>query len=393
MTATKYLNNLTPMRGIAALLTVIFHVDLMIGNGGGMLVKQSQSMLLSRMYLMVDFFFILSGFILFYVYGNLFASSVNKASFKKFTVARFARVYPLHFFTLCYCIVLFFISEKMGIPKNVILQIENTPFSIFTNALLLHSMNFHNWFSWNHASWSISVEWWAYMLFPFLVAPISNMHSRRKAIIAILCFIGYLAITYLIVPIVTVPKEISFVKVNPSQLSINVAYQYGYIRCLCGFILGMMVYEAYSAKWALQFFANGYVLIGLTLVSFISMHFNLPDFITIIPFPFILLCGAYGSVGIDKFFANKFFQRLGDWSFSIYLVHQPLLFTIGNIASYLNPVDPTKPLTGPPAQLDMLTGWLICIAFLILTVGISFLTYRYIEVPARNRLNKKQLMR
>ncbi len=32
----KYLNNLTPMRGIAALLTVIFHVDLMLGNGGDM---------------------------------------------------------------------------------------------------------------------------------------------------------------------------------------------------------------------------------------------------------------------------------------------------------------------------------------------------------------------
>jgi len=390
MTAsTKYLNNLTPMRGIAALLTVIYHVDLMIGNGGDMLVKQSQSMVLSRMYLMVDFFFILSGFIMFYVYGKMFASNVNKASFKKFTVARFARVYPLHFFTLCYCIVLFFISEKFGIPKNPVLQIENTYFSIFTNTLLLHSMNLHNWFSWNHASWSISVEWWAYMLFPFLVAPISNMHSSKKAIIAMLCLIGYLAITFFIIPIVTVPKEIPFVKVDPSQLSINVAYQYGYIRCLCGFILGMMVYQAYSAKLFLQFLANGYILIGLTLVSFISMHFNFPDFITIIPFPFILLCGAYGSVGIDNFFANNFLQKLGDWSFSIYLVHQPLLFTIGNIMSYLNPIDPSKPLTGPPPKLEMLTGWLICIAFLIITVGISFITYTYIELPARNRLNRK----
>ncbi|MBC7652646.1 MAG: acyltransferase, partial [Deinococcales bacterium] len=370
---------------------VIFHVDLMLGNGGDMLVKRSQSMVLSRMYLMVDFFFILSGFIMFYVYGKMFASNVNKTSFKKFTVARFARVYPLHFFTLCYCIVLFFISEKFGIPKNPVLQIENSSFSIFTNTLLLHSMNFHNWFSWNHASWSISVEWWAYMLFPFLVAPISNMHSSKKAIIAMLCFIGYLAITFLIIPIVTVPKEIPFVKVDPSQLSINVAYQYGYIRCLCGFILGMMVYQAYSAKWLLQFFANGYILIGLTLVSFISMHFNLPDFITIIPFPFILLCGAYGSVGIDNFFANKFLQKLGDWSFSIYLVHQPLLFTIGNIVSYLNPIDLTKPLTGPPPKLEMLTGWLICIAFLIITLIISFITYHYIEVPARNKLNKKPL--
>ncbi len=44
------------MRGIAALLTVIYHVDLMIGNGGDMLIKRKDSMVLSRMYLMVDFF-------------------------------------------------------------------------------------------------------------------------------------------------------------------------------------------------------------------------------------------------------------------------------------------------------------------------------------------------
>ena len=391
MNTPKYLNNLTPMRGIAALLTVIFHVDLMLGNGGDMLIKSSQSMILTRMYLMVDFFFILSGFIMFYVYGKMFATKVTKESFRKFTIARFARVYPLHFFTLCYCIALFFISERLGIPKAPVLQIANDTFSILTNTLLLHSMNFHNWFSWNHASWSISVEWWAYMLFPFLVAPIGRMNSIKKAIIGILCFAGYLAITFLLVPIITVPKEIPFVKVDPGQLSINVAYQYGYIRCLCGFILGMIVYQAYQAKWLVTFFSNGYLLIALATLSFLSMHFNLPDFVTVLPFPFILLCGAYGSAGIDKFFAKKYLQKLGDWSFSIYLVHQPLLFTIGSILSYLNPSDPNKPVTGPPPKPEMLTGWLICIAFLMVTLLISFITYRYVEVPARNRINKKQL--
>lgn len=379
------------MRGIAALLTVVFHVDLMLGDGGDMLVHRSQTMLLSRMYLMVDFFFILSGFIMFYVYGNMFATNVTKESFKKFTIARFARVYPLHFFTLCCCILLFFITDKLGIPKVPVLQIENDSFSILTNFLLLHSMNLHHWFSWNHASWSISVEWWAYMLFPFLVAPISRIHAGSKALIAALCFVGYLVITFYIIPLVTVPEEIAFAKPDPSQLSINVGYQYGYIRCLCGFILGMMVYQAYQAKWLSTLLSNGYVLLGLTLLAFISMHFNLPDFITIIPFSFILLCGAYGSVGMDNFFSKTFLQRLGDWSFSIYLVHQPLLFTIGSVLSYLNPVDASKITTGLPPKPDMLTGWIICFAFLSLTLFISFLTYKYIEVPARNRINKKQL--
>src|SRR5450432_852731 len=95
----SYLTNLTPMRGIAALLTVIFHVDLFMGNA---LVHPSASMILHRMYLMVDFFFILSGFIMCYVYGNRFKQQVKRKDFKKFTIARFSRVYPLHFATLIF---------------------------------------------------------------------------------------------------------------------------------------------------------------------------------------------------------------------------------------------------------------------------------------------------
>ena len=216
-----------------------------------------------RRYLMVDFFFILSGFIMYHVYGKMFSDKVDKSSFKKFTIARFARVYPLHFLTLFYCIVLFFVSGRLNIPENPVIQVANSPYSIMTNLFLLHSMNFHNWFSWNHASWSISTEWWAYMVFPFLVAPFTRLKKTSKAIVALICFAGYLCITYFIIPLVTVPKEISFVKVDPSQLSINVAYQYGYLRCLCGFILGMVVYEAYQANWLNQIFSNGYIFISL----------------------------------------------------------------------------------------------------------------------------------
>ena len=68
--STPYLSNLTPLRGIAALLTVMFHVDLMLGGGGNPLVKFKDALLFTRRYLMVDFFFVLSGFIMCHVYGK-----------------------------------------------------------------------------------------------------------------------------------------------------------------------------------------------------------------------------------------------------------------------------------------------------------------------------------
>ncbi len=386
-----YLSNLTPLRGIAALLTVIYHIDLMIGHGGGMLLKFNDTLVLTRMYLMVDFFFILSGFIMCHVYGELFTNSVKLSDFKKFTIARFARVYPLHFVTLAYTIVLLFVSAKVGVPKNIILEVENNTSSIFTNLFLLHSMNLHQWFTWVHASWSISVEWWAYMLFPFLVAPFSRLNSIGKIIISALCILGYLAIMFYLIPLVKISPALMAIFGSEGGPgvgdSLNVSFQFGYVRCLCGFILGMMMYQGFKTEWGKGLLGNGYAIIILTLCSFICMHFALPDVFTVAFFPFILLSGAYGSVGMNKFFSTAALQRLGDWSFSLYLVHQPILFTINKIMAYLNPIDPAKPRMGPPPQPDMLTGWIICFGIVALALCISYLTFVFIERPARKMIN------
>lgn len=199
---------------------------------------------------MVDFFFILSGFIMCHVYNKWFMDTVTTKQFKQFTIARFARVYPLHFVTLVYTTLLFFVSAKLGIAKAPILQIADTDYCIFTNILLLHSMNLHNWFSWNHASWSISTEWWAYMVFPSLVKPFMRLNPIDILTAIKVCFIGYLSITFLLIPLVTFPPEIPFVKIDPAKVSINVAYQFGFLRCLCGFVLGMAMYQGYKAGWA-----------------------------------------------------------------------------------------------------------------------------------------------
>ncbi|HOY18622.1 MAG TPA: acyltransferase [Haliscomenobacter sp.] len=385
MNAT-YLSNLTPLRGIAALLTVIYHVDLFLGNGANVLIRMEDSMALSRMYLMVDFFFILSGFIMCHVYGKWFEESVNSATFKKFTIARFARVYPLHLATLLFTIVLFYISAQLGIPKNPVLQVENTGYSIVTNLLLLHSMNLHHWFSWVHASWSISTEWWAYMIFPFLVRPLMKLNALGRVMVVLLCFAGYVSIMFFFVPLVTLPPELSFF-VPPAGYpkdSLNVAFQFGFLRCLFGFVLGMMMYRGFEMNWGKKVLGNGYTMLILTLGLFLSLHFAMADVITVSFFPFLLLSGAYGSKAIDRIFTNKALQRLGDWSFSIYLVHQPLLYLITNILIYTQVTN-----LEAPVKPDPLTSWIICIVFIALTLLVSFLTYRFLEVPARQWINRK----
>ena len=120
-------------------------------------------------------------------------------------------------------------------------------------------------------------------------------------------------------PLVTIPAEFHFPPAKPTDWSLNLAYQYGFARCICGFVLGMMTYHAFKDRWAKKILGNGWTMIGCTAAAFMSMHLNLPDIITVLFFPFIILSGAYGSNNINKVFATKPLQRLG----SLVIFHLP----------------------------------------------------------------------
>ncbi len=381
MNTNKYLTNLTSLRGIAALLTLLFHIDIVLSSFGGHLIDRNSSSILSRMYLMVDFFFVLSGFILCYVYARNFEGRAKSQDFKRFTVARFARVYPLHLFSLLLTTFFLFLLHHFGATVSPILDAENSAYSFTTNLFLLHSMNLHKWFTFTHASWSISTEWWMYMLFPFLVRPFMKLSGAGRLAVFALCIVGYLVIGYLLVPLVTVPDVISFLKVHP--FSLNVAYQFGFFRCMCGFVTGMMAYYAYKANWSRKLLSSGYTFLILISGLALSMHFAVLDVFTVLFFPFILLSAAYGNKNINAIFASRPLQRLGDWSFSIYLIHQPFLYQGAAIIGIPDRSGSTLPKPG------ILFCWAICILFVVFILFISYLSFRFIEAPARNFINRK----
>ncbi len=381
---TAYLPNLTPLRGLAALFTVVFHLNI----GSQALLSSKASLVIDKMYLMVDFFFVFSGFILMHVYAERFQGSVTGNGFKRFGIARFARVYPLHLFTLLYLVGLRVWFLSAGGTDNPWWAVSYRWDAIATNLLLVQAMNIHDWFSWNNAAWSISTEWWMYMLFPFLVKPFFRLNAAGRVAVMLACFAGYVGIMFLIQPIVRFAEPMAFVKPLVAS-SLNVAYDWGFLRCAFGFVIGTMMYLGYKDGWAKSFFGNGTVFVLLALGMFACLHFGVPDVCTVAFFPFLLLSAAYGSPRMDAFFGTKPLQRIGDWSFSIYLVHQPILYTIEMVTAYLNPPKPGAAPAGPPPEPDRLMGWLTALAFIAITLLLSFLTYRFIEVPARNWINKR----
>src|SRR3954447_23968432 len=121
-------------------------------------------------WLLVDLFFVLSGIVmsLSYVRGDF-----GRFSLREFMLRRFARVYPLHLVTLL--AALLFRLLRIGlVALGVVIAVPNAFevnnfYSFVLNIFLLHSMGFIDYLSWNAPSWSISVEFYTYLVFGLVV--------------------------------------------------------------------------------------------------------------------------------------------------------------------------------------------------------------------------------
>ena len=148
------LDALTSLRFIAAAMIVIGHAHPLFGSLGiANAAPLGQG---------VSFFFVLSGFILAYNYPRL----EGVGAVRKFWLARFARVWPLHAVMLVLWIALIFNFDRQSYFPGMEGLVR-----LGTNTLLLQAwVPLPLWsLSFNGVSWSLSVEFFFYALFPLLV--------------------------------------------------------------------------------------------------------------------------------------------------------------------------------------------------------------------------------
>lgn len=184
MTKVSYLLPLDSFRGIAALSVVLLHLnihdsftDVSFFRHGG---------------LGVPFFFVLSGFIMAYVYDN------NAFSIKDFLIARVFRILPLYWFVLFLAIAFelckYFASTYFHMSFGTqAFSGHNEVKEILPNLLLLQSWLPHtDSSSFNFPSWSLSVEWYLYIIFgSFMFLP-KSLRYISFTILSLLSFIHYL---------------------------------------------------------------------------------------------------------------------------------------------------------------------------------------------------------
>ncbi len=258
-----YLANLTPLRGIAALIVLLFHFDLFWGGPfAGTLFATDTTLFIKKGYLLVDFFFVLSGFIMCHVYGASFLSSVSRSGFWQFMKARFARIYPLHIFTLLWAILLFAAILYTNFPLNDREKSVFNGWAIPAHVVMLQAMGVYPGYTWNAPSWTISVEWWMYVLFPFLYGPVSRLTNWGRVAVLAGLLGGYAVLVYVLN---TFPKF-------PWHHSLNVPPFMGaaFARCVLSFCVGMVFHGLFRQGWGKSWLANGYATVGFAVAMAVS---------------------------------------------------------------------------------------------------------------------------
>jgi peptidoglycan/LPS O-acetylase OafA/YrhL len=359
----QFITNLTPMRGIAAILVVIFHFEIVLV----LFLPRDISRFFSKCYLMVDLFFIMSGFIIYHVYGEFFKRDIYTTTFNKYIRARLARVYPLHIFTLILTIVMV-VSQHFKWDEFFNLH------AIPTHMLMLQSFGFHSIYTWNVPAWSISAEFAAYIIFPVFAFLICRSKIIAPIIISTLIIFIYWLLAF------------KFSKANGTTgpHNLDLTYDYGYLRGIAGFLAGGMIYQLYLKK-IFYFLRADAILIILSALLFACLHFGVTDLVFIPVFLLLVLSAAYNTGRVKKFLSNRFLQWLGNISYSVYLMQFPLmLLVIGSLPHFGISWNGAYSLHLPYWQAAI-----SCILFLAVLIGISALSYHYIERPFRNLINGK----
>lgn len=274
--------------------------------------------------LFVDFFFVLSGFVISYSYPSIDSRQQAFLFLKK----RFLRIYPLHLILLLAFLGIelskAFLSEYVHVnqPDNP----ANTGYSFLASLLLLNSTPIFNPVdvSWNIQSWSISAEMIAYCAFALTVFLLSvSGRLKQLPLIAISVAVG----SYLLLSAQHKGGELTY------------SFDYGFLRGLTGFFCGVIstsVYQLISAQGRRRsdrFFSL--LEIGmLTLIFFLIGEGTLLK-----PFGWmyeLLFMAAILVFAFEKGIVSGFLKRIpilkrvGEYSYSIYMTHT-LLISLFNI--------------------------------------------------------------
>ena len=365
------------LRGVAAMLVLAYHLFEIHYHGG---VDQP----INHGYLAVDFFFVLSGFVIGYAYDDRW----NKMSTCSFFKRRLIRLHPMVIFGTLFGTLMFYFGSCEAFPL-----INDTPWWMvvlvmlwcFTMIPLPHSMDIRGWAETNPLNgpaWSLQWEYLANILYALLFRRFSKMALG----ICVAIFAAMTITLCLDIDVTGFLQERSYASytvvggwsTTPDQL------QVGLTRLLYPFFSGLLV----SRVGKLIKVRGGFWWCSLMITILLCMPWMglgtegdsrwtnglYEAFCILICFPLIVAIGAGSSVKGGKSEAiNRF---LGDISYPLYITHFPLIYMLMS-------------WTDSHKDAPLGTHIFVSACVFILAILIAYGAYKLYDLPVREWLKKK----
>jgi peptidoglycan/LPS O-acetylase OafA/YrhL len=337
---------LTGVRFFAAFYVVLFHslpwalkhyslpqpVQTLFGNG----------------YLAVAFFFLLSGFILAYTYDGQIAGPARRLNFWQ---ARFARIYPVYFLSLA---LAYYFQRALPLTSKLavlaMLQAWNPLHPGLAGA-------------WNYPAWSLSLEAFFYLVFPFVLPRMAKLSDRSLA--------GWLAALLTACVLARTPIQGLGDWNQSSPLAFLPLPVIRLPEFLAGMVLGVWLLRKHQPSEAgahpirvAVALAGALVLLSAPIGPWVSL--------VVLPFAVLVHELAARPSWLASFLSTRLMLLLGGASYSVYLLQYPVRSWVRLIFSKL-----PSPISSLGAPLTPL--------ILILFSVVAYLCY---EEPSRHALRR-----
>ena len=350
-----YIPIIDGLRALAVLIVFLFHLKIPGFNGG---------------FIGVDIFFVISGYLITSIYFSEKRKN-NKFSFLNYFRKRIFRLFPSLIFVILVSLLFGYIllspSDLIEISKSAIYSIlflSNIYF--FLDSSYWANLNEYKFFI---HTWSLGIEMTFYILMPFFLFLIHRFNNKIKFLI---CLFTIVISIFLIIFLISKGPTIESVKLfglfYGKEVSDILFYliPFRFFEFLFGSLIFFLPEKKFNQKIKQLFF-----LVGLGLI-FYSLYLVSPDhkyqslLITISLIGSSLIIYFKDASHINKILNNKIAIFIGLISYSLYLVHWPMI-------SYFKYV------------LINEISLIMKLIILILSILISFLIYKFIEIPFRNK--------
>lgn len=369
--APRTFASLESLRGIAALAVVFHHVAWTNVVGDLQFFRNA--------YLMVDFFFVLSGFVIFHAYSERLASLTTVA---RFIWLRLGRLYPLHFFML----LVFLGIEITKLFAETFMNIssvsnsnpaftDNNIQSFIANLLVIHAWGVCEYHTWNIAAWSISVEFFLYIVF----AALFLVFSAKKKVLGL----------------VGMPLIALLGMVLLSQQPHEPAQSLDILRGVCGFFTGAWMCALKRALPPLQKTATSFwsianvaaLLAAAAAVACLSFAgWSAVPLIYAVFAVLVLSCSCLSErTGINRFLTLSPLLWLGQVSYSIYMVNQAVYWGVRQFLRVVLKAPLVETAEGMQFVLPFWLSNLLLVTVVAVVLVCSGWTYRHVEDRYRRK--------